>query len=246
MSSQQRTCGGRYLVVTPRTARPRRFAQVCVGGFVTGVGVSLCLAAKLGVDAYSLLLDGLAQRTGWSFPVATLLVGAVLTLLWVGLLRQPAGAATLLQPVASAAGVALGTHLTLPAGAGLAFRVPVFGAGLVLVAAGIASYLAADLGPSPVDGVSVAVARRIPLNVAITSMQVLMLATGVVLGGRWGVGTFIAAAALGPTISRLLPVFQVSGGRVPASCDSEGSAASLRRRWNRTEHRVVVDAGAGG
>jgi len=81
-------------------------------------------------------------------------------------------------------------------------------AGLVVLAAGIASVLAADLGAGPLDVVSTAVARLTgwPIGVPITAVNAGLAVAAWRLSGRLGAATVATALLLGPLVDLWLVV----------------------------------------
>jgi uncharacterized membrane protein YczE len=84
----------------------------------------------------------------------------------------------------------------------LPLRVVLMLAGLIVLAAGIALYVAAALGAGPRDALMLLAASRyhVRLSVAGTGLELLALIGGIALGGRAGVGTLIYALAITPGI----------------------------------------------
>ena len=85
----------------------------------------------------------------------------------------------------------------------------VWTAGLVVLAAGIAAVLAADLGAGPLDVVSTAVARLTgwPIGVPIMAINGALALAAWHLSGRVGAATVATALLLGPLIDLWLIVF---------------------------------------
>ena len=79
---------------------------------------------------------------------------------------------------------------------------------------GLASgaYIGAGLGPGPRDGLMTGLVRRTGGSVRIirTTIEVSVLAVGVVLGGTIGPGTLIYALSIGPLIHVFLPRLTVA------------------------------------
>jgi uncharacterized membrane protein YczE len=87
------------------------------------------------------------------------------------------------------------TLLALPDTAPLAVRAVEVLAGIALVGIGSGLYLSTVLGPGPRDGLMTALHRLTGRPVALvrTAIELTALVVGVLLGGRFGVGTIALA-----------------------------------------------------
>jgi uncharacterized membrane protein YczE len=95
------------------------------------------------------------------------------------------------------------------------WRVVCLVAGVVLNGVATGAYIGAGLGPGPRDGLMTGLAARgHSIRVVRTGIEVMVLATGWLLGGTVGVGTVLYAVSIGPLAHVFVPFF--SSGRVPA------------------------------
>jgi uncharacterized membrane protein YczE len=85
-------------------------------------------------------------------------------------------------------------------------RLGILGVGVVLVAVGVALMIRADVGVAPYDVLSTGLAdlTGMPIGAAAVVLPLAFTALGVALGGRPGVGTVIAVAAVGPILGGAL------------------------------------------
>lgn len=203
---------------------PRRLAQLFVGLTLYGVSMAMMVRSTLGLDPWDVLHAGLARHVPLSFGQVTIVVGALVLLLWVPL-RQWPGLGTVANVfvigLAADAGLAL-----IPAPESLAARVPLLVSGIVLngIAGGL--YIGSQLGPGPRDGLMTGFARRTGLSIRLvrTTIEVVVLAVGWLLGGPVGLGTVLYAVTIGPLVQFFLPRLtvdlapaQVSLGRLEPS-----------------------------
>jgi uncharacterized membrane protein YczE len=66
-------------------------------------------------------------------------------------------------------------------------------------------YIGAEMGPGPRDGFMTGLAKRgIPIGIARTSIELIVLIVGFTLGGNVGIGTIWFAASIGPFIQLML------------------------------------------
>ncbi|MET7314328.1 membrane protein YczE [Streptomyces thermoviolaceus] len=194
----------------PRSRRlVRRGVQLVVGLVLYGVSSALVVASGLGLGPWNVLHEGLAERTGLSIGVVTILTGALVLLLWIPLRQRP-GLGTL-GDVLVVGLVMDGTLALLPGVHALAVRVPELVAGIVLNGAATGLYIAAGWGPGPRDGLMTGLHRRTGRSIRLmrTVVEVTVVVTGFLLGGTAGVGTVLYAVSIGPLAQLFLRLFAV-------------------------------------
>ncbi|HLS41381.1 MAG TPA: hypothetical protein VK038_11515 [Ornithinicoccus sp.] len=203
---------------------PRRLIQLVLSCVVLGVGVSLLLDARLGSDGYSTLLNGLTLATGWSFLLVSLVVGvALLTVAWLRG-RRP-GIGTVVQTVAVGATINVVLPL-MPAPDSLVLRGGEVLLGLLVLAVGVAGYLAVDLGAGPAEAAAQATEPAVPFRWSYTLLQVTAMGTGWLLGGDVGVATVLVALLIGPLVSRIQPWLTPAALRPATVAAAPGPAGS--------------------
>jgi uncharacterized membrane protein YczE len=198
----------------------RRLVQLYAGLALYGASSALLVAAGLGLEPWNVLHQGLAELTGLSIGVLSIIVGAAVLLLWVPLRQRP-GLGTVSNVFV--VGLAMdGTLALLPDVRSLALRVPLLLAGIVLNGMATGLYIAARFGPGPRDGLMTGLHRRTGRSIRLmrTAVEVAVVVTGFVLGGTIGVGTVLYAASIGPLAQVFLRMFAVpsapAGSRVVA------------------------------
>jgi uncharacterized membrane protein YczE len=201
-----------------RAARlPLRLAWLYAGLAGFGVSLALLVQARLGLDPWDVLSQGIARRTGIPIGWVVDIIGAAVLLAWIPLRQRP-GVGTVSNVIL--VGIVLNAALgIIPAPATLAWRLPMLAAAIVLNAVATACYLGARLGPGPRDGLMTGiVARGHSLRRVRTAIELTVLVAGVALGGSAGVGTVAYALAIGPLVHLLLPrlTLQAPAGDVPA------------------------------
>ncbi|WIE76195.1 hypothetical protein [Curtobacterium sp. MCSS17_007] len=185
-----------------------RFVQLAVGLFLYGASTALQVRAVVGVGSWTVLTQGLENVLPWSFGVITVVSSVVILLLWIPLRQRP-GIGTLCNVLAIGPSADVVLWL-VPEPDGLVARVLLFAAGLALLAVATACYIGAGLGTGARDGLMVGVHERFgwPLWVARTVIELTVVAVGWLLGGNVGVGTVVAAFAIGPMVQPLMPLFR--------------------------------------
>jgi len=194
------------LTGVPVSVRPlRRLSQLTVGLLLYGASAGLLVRARLGLDPWDVLHQGLARRFGVDFGTVTAVVGLLVLLAWIPLRQRP-GVGT----VANIALVALSVDavlVALPSPTALVARIALLVGGVVLNGAATAVYVGARLGPGPRDGLMTGIATRTGWSIRLvrTGIEVIVLVIGFCLGGTVGVGTLLYAVGIGPLIQLFLP-----------------------------------------
>jgi len=224
------------------------------GGLVLfGVSMALMLRARLGLDSWDVLHQGISQRSGLAFGWVVIAVGALVLLLWVPLRQRPGlGTVSNVIVVGLAVDVALDV---LPAPAPMGARVAFLAVGIVANGVATGLYIGAGLGPGPRDGLMTALAARgHSIRVVRTSIELTVLGAGWLLGGSVGVGTVAYALAIGPLAHYFIPRFaerpmtSASAGNSGRTGSASGPAApgnGSRRQPNRTDYALRSTAGTG-
>ncbi|KFF58205.1 membrane protein [Cryobacterium sp. MLB-32] len=199
----------------------RRLTQLLIGLFLYGIGIALIVRGGIGVAPWDVLTQGIDNHTHLGFGLITILISAVVLLLWIPI-RQKPGAGTLLNAVLVGPSADVGLWL-IPADLDLWARVVFFVAGLLTVAVATGLYIGAHFGPGPRDGLMTGLHKRTGWKIWIvrTGIEVIVLGIGWALGGNVGIGTVLFAVLIGPLCQRTLPFFAIKrpAGTVPAAAD---------------------------
>ncbi|MFE9728533.1 YitT family protein [Streptomyces sp. NPDC005794] len=187
----------------------RRLIHLYVGLALYGASSALLVRAGLGLEPWGVLHQGLAERTGISIGVVSIVVGAVVLLLWLPIRQRP-GLGTVSNVFA--VGIAMdGTLALVPDVHGLAAQIPAMAAGIVLNGVATGLYISARFGPGPRDGLMTGLNRLTGRSIRLvrTAIEVAVVVTGFLLGGSLGVGTVLYALAIGPLAQFFLRLFHV-------------------------------------
>ena len=180
----------------------RRPLQLVLGCIGLGVGIALLLGARLGADGYTMLVSGLALRTGIAFWIVNTVCGVVLVLLAVVRSHRP-GVGTLVQPVVVGVTVSAVQGL-VPAPEAWGWRSGQFLVGFLVLCLGVATYLAVDLGAGPAEGAALAFDPPLPFRWSYSIFQLVTTLAGWLLGATLGIGTVIVILGIGPVVDRLI------------------------------------------
>lgn len=188
----------------------RRLLYLYAGLALYGVSSALLVRGGLGLEPWGVLHQGLAERTGLTIGVVSIIVGAAVLLLWIPMRQRP-GLGTVSNVLVI--GIAMdGTLALVPDVQGLGAQIPVMASGILLNGVATGLYLSARFGPGPRDGLMTGLHRLTGRSVRLvrTAIEVAVVATGFVLGGSVGVGTVAYALAIGPLAQLFLRVFAIS------------------------------------
>ncbi|MEU7022752.1 hypothetical protein ABZ990_19130 [Streptomyces sp. NPDC046203] len=188
----------------------RRLVQLYAGLALYGVSAALLVRGGLGLEPWGVLHQGLARLTGLSIGVVSIIVGAVVLLLWIPMRQRP-GLGTVSNVLVI--GLAMDATLALvPETGGLPVRIALMLLGIVLNGAATGLYIAARFGPGPRDGLMTGLHRRTGRSIRLvrTAIEVAVVAAGFLLGGSVGLGTVLYALAIGPLAQLFLRAFAVA------------------------------------
>ncbi|MBB6078237.1 putative membrane protein YczE [Streptomyces paradoxus] len=187
----------------------RRLVQLYAGLALYGASSALLVRSGLGLEPWNVLHQGLSERTGLSIGVVLTLVGAAVLLAWIPLRQRP-GLGTISNVLVI--GMAMDATLALvPDAHGMAPRVTLMLAGIVLNGAATGLYIAARFGPGPRDGLMTGLHQLTGVSIRLvrTGIELTVVATGFALGGTVGIGTLLYALVIGPLAQAFLRVFAV-------------------------------------
>ncbi|WP_168916569.1 membrane protein YczE [Microcella flavibacter] len=195
----------------PRAPRVlvRRWGQLMLGLLLYGIAISLMIRADIGLDPWTVFAQGIARQSGWSIGLVTIVVGAIVLLLWIPLKQRP-GIGTVLNVLLVGLALDLGLALVRTPEE-LWARILLFAGGLALLALATGLYLGARFGPGPRDGLMTGANARFGWAIwkVRTGVELTVLAIGWMLGGTVGVGTVAFALLIGPMVHWTLPRLRV-------------------------------------
>lgn len=205
----------------------RRLFWLLFGVAVSSVGIAMMLQASVGLEPWSVLQQGMAQRTGMTFGTASAIAGAAAIITAVffgesfgfGTIINIAGCAVMIDAI-QAAGLIPQMH-------GLVSGILLLLGGLELLALGTWLYMKSTLGSGPRDALMVALARKFNRSAGACRavVDVLVTVIGFFLGGPVGIGTIISAVGLGPLINLNFAAVRFC----PAEVHQENVAETIRR-----------------
>jgi uncharacterized membrane protein YczE len=187
----------------------RRVPQLYAGLIIYGVSMALLVRSNLGNMPWDVFHQGLVVQLGGTIGRWSIVIGALVLLLWIPLRERP-GLGTVSNVIVI--GVFFDIVLPwLPELDHLAGRIGYAAAGVLLNGVATAAYIGARFGSGPRDGLMTGLTRRtrFSLRLVRTTIEVFVVVTGWLLGGTFGVATVAYAVAIGPLVQLMLDRFTV-------------------------------------
>ena len=176
-----------------------RLLRLLFGLFLYALGIVITLKAHVGYAPWDVLHVGLAKTTGMTIGLASILVGILI----VGVtffLGEKIGLGTVLNMILIGVFLDLILKLNLiPLMDNFFWGVMMLIVGLLVISLATYFYIGSGFGAGPRDSLMVALSRitKLPIGVCRGSIEVIAVVIGWKLGGMVGIGTVIAAVAIG-------------------------------------------------
>ena len=180
------------------------FFFLCLGLFLFGLGEGLLLLSTIGNSPWSVLAEGISNKSGLTIGSSTFFVSISVLILWFFLKQKP-GIGTIMNIIIIAAVIdlTLNTFQT-PSSIFLKYTLSIFSVLLVGIGSGI--YLVSNLGPGPRDGLMTGLTKvtELPIAFVRATIEITVVIAGWYLGGTVGFGTLIFAFGIGPAVATSL------------------------------------------
>ena len=172
-----------------------------LGLFLFGLGETLLLASGAGVSPWTVLAEGISIYSSYSIGICTFWISLGILIFWIPLKQKP-GIGTILNAIIIAI-VFDYTLPYLPNPVAYEFKVLQIIIGVMIVGLGSGFYLIANLGPGPRDGLMTGVQRVTgkPIALVRSTIEVIVVFFGWLLGGTAGLGTIVFALGIGPAVA---------------------------------------------
>ena len=189
--------------------KPLVLVRLIVGLYLFGLGIAFQIRATLGLAPWDVFGQGLANITGLSFGLATVLASALILLLWIPL-RQKPGLGTIFNALLIGPFIDLSLRF-VPSAAdwGIVGQIGWYVLGLAIIALGTGVYIGARLGPGPRDGLMTGSVKKFgkPVWIVRTVLEGGATLIGIALGGPVGLGTLLFVVGIGPMVQVSMRAF---------------------------------------
>ena len=200
-------------MATREFPRPLTLVRLVVGLYLFGLGIAFQVQAALGLAPWDVFGQGLANITGLSFGLATVLASAIILLLWIPLKQKP-GIGTVFNALLIGPFIDVSLRFVPSAATwGLAGQIGWYVLGMAIIALGTGVYIGARLGPGPRDGLMTGSVARFkkPVWMVRTALEGAATLIGLALGGPVGIGTLLFVVGIGPMVQISMRAFKLVG-----------------------------------
>ena len=179
----------------------KRILIIIVGSIIAAYGITLALYAGFGGATLAVLWQGISKTFHISIGMASVVVALVMILFAVIYDRKQIHIGTVLYQIVYSLCVDLFANLHIYSRY-MWINFFIMLAGVILFAAGTGLYASTSLGRGSYEAVTFALAEKNNWQVKIVRMilDVVMVVTGVLLGGSFGVCTIVTIIVSGPVI----------------------------------------------
>lgn len=186
------------------STKSRQLLQVLFGTSLIGIGISLNYLANLGLGPWGVFHDGLSKTLNITYGRTIIITGIAVMLLWIPLKQKP-GIGTIID-IFLVGTVADLIIPNFPLSENVFLSLLLIFCGIILIGAGTAIYVGADLGVGPRDGIMVGLeAKGLKIGTARNIIELLAFLTGWLLGGLVGYVTILFVIGIGPVVQKVLP-----------------------------------------
>ncbi|MDD2447602.1 MAG: hypothetical protein PHY91_07945 [Tissierellia bacterium] len=173
--------------------------KITLGLFVFAVGIVMTINANLGLAPWDVFHEGMSKTIGITMGMAIIISGFVIVLIDVAF-GQNIGWATLMDMVLTGTFVdIIMINNLIPSFTDIIPRLIMLLLGLFIEGIAVWIYISVGLGAGPKDGLMVVLTKKTGKSVRVvkSSIEVLAVTTGYLLGGSIGIGTLIMALMSG-------------------------------------------------
>jgi uncharacterized membrane protein YczE len=180
---------------------PKTFFVLILGLWLFGTGEAAILAAGIGQSPWTVLAFGISKTLGITIGEATFVVSVVVLLLWIPLRRSP-GLGTALNILIVAIAIEVMIPI-FPNPTNFVLQIIEVIFGVLIVGLASALYITCNVGPGPRDGLMTGLNERTGIRIGRvrTSIELVALTIGWLLGGIVGLGTLLFALLIGQSVA---------------------------------------------
>ena len=176
-----------------------RFINMMIGLILYAFGIIISIKANIGYAPWEVFHVGLANTTGMSIGVATIIVGIIIVII-VTAMGEKLGLGTIASMLLT--GIFIDIILIIdfiPLARDLITGIAMLIIGLFFISIGTYFYIKSAFGVGPRDNLMVVLARKIKIPVGVWRciIELSVLVIGWLLGGMVGIGTVISVIAIG-------------------------------------------------
>jgi uncharacterized membrane protein YczE len=200
-------------------AKPQTMLFMLAGNWLYGTGEALLITADIGQTPGTVLAQGIQNLTGDSIGWTSFYISVGVMLLWIPL-RLKVGIGTVFNIILVSVAIDVMTPL-MPEPEAFPLSVLQVLLGILVIAIGSAFYIPSNLGPGPRDGLMTGLHFRtgLPIGKVRFGIEAVLLISGWLLGGSFGLGTVLVTVLIGEVVAIL---FGVVGRIAPSKTVTTG------------------------
>ncbi len=187
-----------------------RLLNMLIGLVLYALGIVATINANVGYAPWEVFHVGLADVTGLTLGVASIIAGIVIVII-VTAMGEKLGLGTLASMILTGVFIDIIVMLKfIPAANNFAAGIAMLTAGMFIIALGSYFYMKAAFGAGPRDNLMVVLTRKTKIPVGVCRLLVELLVTfiGWLLGGMAGIGTIISFIGIGLCVQIVFSVFK--------------------------------------
>ncbi len=187
-----------------------RLLNMLIGLVLYALGIVATINANIGYAPWEVFHVGLADTTGLTIGVASIIAGVVIAII-VTALGEKLGLGTIASMILTGVFIDIIVMLKfIPAANNFAAGIIMLTAGMFIIALGSYFYMKAAFGAGPRDNLMVVLTRKtkIPVGVCRLLVELLVTLIGWLLGGMAGIGTVISFIGIGLCVQIVFSVFK--------------------------------------
>jgi len=193
-----------------RKSYTRRIIRMIYGSLIFSLGNTIVIGSDIGYGPWDVLHAAIGDLVGLSLGDVALIIGILVIFLNFAV-KEAVGLSTIISTLIVGKSIDM-WMLILPQFAfpNYLLKLLYMLLGLFVAAIGAFFYISAELGTGPRDGIMVAIRRHLkfPIGFARFALEITAGLIGWALGGHFGLGTLIYAAALGTAIQTVFSLFR--------------------------------------
>ena len=188
----------------------RAWTVLVVGLFLFALSIVLQVKSDLGLGPWDVFHVGAARVSSLSLGQVSIITGLVVIILAYLVARVKPGPGTIANMILIGVFVDW-TYGLVPTMTELPFKIAMFVSGLLLMGLATAVYIGAGLGAGPRDSLMLGLHRVTGLSVRVTRtfIEASVFTVGVLLGGKFGLGTVLFVVGIGAVVQLFLALLKV-------------------------------------
>ncbi len=202
-------------------------------------GTICVINSSLGAAPWDVFHQGVSYRTGITIGTASIIVGLLIVII-DALLGEKIGIATVLNMIFIGIFmdiIAFNNMVPLPNNKVTGFVTLIIG--MIFLSLGTVFYMGCGLGSGPRDGLMVALQKKTkkPVKLIRGCIELGALLVGIILGGKTGIGTIIAALSLGYIMQIVFKICKFDSSKINHK-SIEDNVIGIRKHLNRENDMI--------